>query len=101
MVQSPTGITSTNKPIGFVSQVAGSNTLTVQLFLARMMGLFQFSKGSALDQYGKLFEEAGRRLGLSQRVADNNLQENGLKEAGFTNLTVQTFKVNCFTMPVL
>ncbi|KAK1778777.1 hypothetical protein QBC45DRAFT_451449 [Copromyces sp. CBS 386.78] len=46
-----------------------------------------FEHGSALDQYGKMFEEAGRRLVMSQTVADNNLQETGLKKAGFVNLT--------------
>lgn len=51
------------------------------------------AEGSALDQYGKLFVEAGRRLGLTQTVADDNLQENGLKKAGFVNLTVKTFKM--------
>ncbi|KAK3400929.1 S-adenosyl-L-methionine-dependent methyltransferase [Sordaria brevicollis] len=51
------------------------------------------AKGSALEQYGHLFEEAGRRLGMTQTVAANNLQEIGLKKAGFINLTTQTFKM--------
>lgn len=58
-------------------------------------------KGSALEQYGKMFEEAGRRLGLSQRVADNELQETGLKRAGFVNVSAKEFKVSRFTMSAL
>ncbi|KAJ4414997.1 hypothetical protein N0V85_002905 [Neurospora sp. IMI 360204] len=51
------------------------------------------AKGSALEQYGILFKEAGKRLGLTQTTAEDNLQENGLKAAGFVNLTVKEFKM--------
>lgn len=57
------------------------------------------AKGSALEQYGILFKEAGKRLGLTQTIAEDNLQENGLKAAGFVNLAVKEFKVSCYTKP--
>ena len=55
------------------------------------------AKGSALEQYGILFREAGKRLGLIQTTAEDNVQENGLREAGFVNLTVHDFKASYYT----
>ena len=56
-------------------------------------------KGSALEQYGKIFIEAGKRLGMTHRTAEDGIQENGLKEAGFVNITANNYKVSRSTKP--
>lgn len=50
-------------------------------------------EGSAMDQYGKVFREAGKRVGIDICTADNGTMENGMKEAGFVNVQVKDIKV--------
>ncbi|KAK3400616.1 S-adenosyl-L-methionine-dependent methyltransferase [Sordaria brevicollis] len=42
---------------------------------------------SALKQWGRIWQEAGRRMGNPVDTLPTNLQEIGMKEAGFVNLT--------------
>ncbi|RYP09002.1 hypothetical protein DL765_008599 [Monosporascus sp. GIB2] len=48
--------------------------------------------GSAMDQWGKLFWEAGRKLRRSFRVYQDNLQVKAMEEAGFVDIQVWEFK---------
>ncbi|KAH7629408.1 hypothetical protein SMAC4_13589 [Sordaria macrospora] len=47
----------------------------------------------AMGQWGKIWQEAGRRLGTPLDVFDQNMQEEGLKEAGFVNISKKTYPV--------
>lgn len=49
--------------------------------------------GSAIDQYGKILVEAGKRFGRSASVSEDGKQEEGIKAAGFVNLQVKEFKM--------
>ncbi|KAI8254676.1 hypothetical protein K4K58_012145 [Colletotrichum sp. SAR11_239] len=42
---------------------------------------------SALGQWGKFFEEGGRKMGRTFRVLDENLQKTSMEGAGFENIT--------------
>nr|XP_036589604.1 flavonol synthase flavanone 3-hydroxylase [Colletotrichum truncatum]KAF6801609.1 flavonol synthase flavanone 3-hydroxylase [Colletotrichum truncatum] len=42
---------------------------------------------SALGQWGKFFEEGGRKMGRTFRVLDENLQKTSMEEAGFEEIT--------------
>ncbi|KDN63519.1 putative methyltransferase domain-containing protein [Colletotrichum sublineola] len=42
---------------------------------------------SALGQWGKFFEEGGRKMGRSFRVLDEELQRTAMEEAGFEDIT--------------
>ncbi|RYO79280.1 hypothetical protein DL766_002089 [Monosporascus sp. MC13-8B] len=48
--------------------------------------------GSAMDQWGKLFWEAGRKLKRSFRVYEDNIQVKAMEEAGFVDIQVWEFK---------
>ncbi|KAA8620663.1 hypothetical protein SMACR_09157 [Sordaria macrospora] len=50
-------------------------------------------KDMAMGQWGKIWQEAGRRLGTPLDVFDQNIQEEGLKEAGFVNISKKTYPV--------
>ncbi|KAK3948125.1 S-adenosyl-L-methionine-dependent methyltransferase [Pseudoneurospora amorphoporcata] len=50
-------------------------------------------EGSAMDQYGKVFREAGKKVGIDTCTADNGTMENGIKEAGFVNVQVKDIKL--------
>ncbi|WPJ62724.1 hypothetical protein SMAC4_13590 [Sordaria macrospora] len=45
------------------------------------------TEDSAMSQWGKIWQEAGRRGGNPVDLIPANLQENGMKEAGFVNIT--------------
>ena len=47
-----------------------------------------------MGQWGKIWQEAGRRLGTPLDVFDQNMQEEGLKEAGFVNISKKTYPVS-------
>ncbi len=49
--------------------------------------------GSAMNQWGKLFWEAGKRLGRSFRVYEDELQRKAMEAAGFVDIHVWDFKV--------
>ncbi|KAL2879483.1 hypothetical protein SGCOL_005088 [Colletotrichum sp. CLE4] len=42
---------------------------------------------SALGQWGKFFEEGGRKMGRTFRVLDENLQRTSMEDAGFESIT--------------
>lgn len=50
--------------------------------------------GSALEQYGKVLAEAGRKINRTMTLAHDGTQEAGMKEAGFVNIHVKDFKVS-------
>ena len=51
-------------------------------------------KDTAMGQWGKIWQEAGRRMGTPMDVTEKNIQEEGMKEAGFVNLSKETYKVS-------
>ena len=53
-------------------------------------------EGSAMDQWGKLFHEAGRKTGRSFRVYEDELQKKAMEAAGFVDIQVWEFKVRTF-----
>ncbi|KAL2126814.1 hypothetical protein VTI74DRAFT_189 [Chaetomium olivicolor] len=50
-------------------------------------------EGSPLDQWGKMFKEAGKKTGRSFLVINEDLQRKGLEAAGFTNMV--QWDMNC------
>ncbi|KAJ0303262.1 hypothetical protein COL516b_006779 [Colletotrichum fioriniae] len=48
---------------------------------------------SALGQWGKFFEEGGRKMGRTFRVLDENLQRTSMQDAGFESITEWNNKV--------
>jgi hypothetical protein len=50
--------------------------------------------GSAVDQWGKLFWEAGKKIGRSFRVLQDNIQKEAMEAAGFVDVQVWDFKVS-------
>lgn len=49
--------------------------------------------GSAMDQWGKLFWEAGRKMGRTFRVYEDDIQRKAMQEAGFVEIQVYDIKV--------
>ncbi|KAK0609946.1 S-adenosyl-L-methionine-dependent methyltransferase [Bombardia bombarda] len=47
---------------------------------------------SPMDQWGKVFVEAGRKLGRPFDVPQQDLQRKGMEEAGFVNVDIWDFK---------
>ena len=56
------------------------------------------AEDSALKQWGKIWEEAGRRIGGPVDIVTANLQEEGMKAAGFVNITKKDYLVS-YTKP--
>lgn len=52
------------------------------------------SEKSALSQWGPLWQEAGKRIERPVDIIPANRQENGMKEAGFVNITKKDFSVS-------
>lgn len=50
-------------------------------------------EGSAIDQWGKVFTEAGKKFGRSFSVVEDGLQVKAMKEAGFDIVLVEDMKV--------
>lgn len=48
--------------------------------------------GSALDQWGKVFSEAGKKFGRSFRVVDDETLRPAMEEAGFVDIEEHNFK---------
>lgn len=53
-------------------------------------------EGSALDQWGKVFVEAGKKFGRPFDVADTGLVRDAMEKAGFVDIVEWTFKVSTF-----
>lgn len=49
-------------------------------------------EGSAMDQWGKIFWEAGKKMKRNFRVLEENVQVKSMEEAGFTELKVWNLK---------
>lgn len=49
--------------------------------------------GSAMEQYGKILSEAGIKINRRTTTSQDGVQEAGMKEAGFINMTVKDYKV--------
>lgn len=49
-------------------------------------------EGSAIDQWGKVFTEAGKKFGRSFSVVEDGLQVKAMKEAGFDIVLVEDMK---------
>jgi SAM-dependent methyltransferase len=49
--------------------------------------------GSALDQWGRVFVEAGNKFGRSFRVYEDDIQVKAMEAAGFVDLKVTNLKV--------
>ncbi|KAJ4390195.1 hypothetical protein N0V85_007464 [Neurospora sp. IMI 360204] len=51
------------------------------------------SENSAMSQWGKIWQEAGRRMGNPIDLIPANLQEDGMREAGFVNITKKDYRI--------
>lgn len=49
----------------------------------------------AVVQWGKVWQEAGKRSGHSFDLLEQNLMEEGMKAAGFTNIVSKDYAVSC------
>lgn len=56
-------------------------------------------KDSAIHQWGELWMEVGRQTGYIFNMASSGCMENGLKEAGFTNIQVKDYFAPCSAWP--
>ncbi len=52
------------------------------------------AEGSAMNQWGKVFHEGGRKFGRSFSVLEDDVQKKAMEGAGFTNIDVWDFKVS-------
>jgi ubiquinone/menaquinone biosynthesis C-methylase UbiE len=50
------------------------------------------AQGSAMDQWGKLFWEAGKKIDRSFRVYEDDIQKKAMEAAGFVDIQVWEFK---------
>lgn len=57
--------------------------------------------GSPMDEWGKVFWEAGKKFGRTFRVYEDGLQEKHMEEAGFVDVTVWEFKVSSLAVASL
>ncbi|CCC14557.1 unnamed protein product [Sordaria macrospora k-hell] len=73
------------KPGGWIEHIDASGTV--------LSDDGTVEKDMAMGQWGKIWQEAGRRLGTPLDVFDQNIQEEGLKEAGFVNISKKTYPV--------
>lgn len=48
---------------------------------------------AALSKWDELYREAGKRIGSSFSLVADNTQEGSLREAGFTDIHIRTYKV--------
>lgn len=53
---------------------------------------------SAMGQWGKLFLEGGRRLQRPFSILEDDVQRQGMEEAGFTNIQEEEVKVSVITV---
>ena len=74
------------KPGGWIEHIDASGTV--------LSDDGTVEKDMAMGQWGKIWQEAGRRLGTPLDVFDQNIQEEGLKEAGFVNISKKTYPVS-------
>lgn len=56
------------------------------------------SNDLALVQWGKIWQEAGRKSGNPIDLLERNLLEQSTKEAGFVNITKKDYPVNCTSL---
>ncbi|KAK3954390.1 S-adenosyl-L-methionine-dependent methyltransferase [Pseudoneurospora amorphoporcata] len=56
-------------------------------------------KESAINQWGEIWSEVGRRTGLVFNMVDSGCMENGIEEAGFTNIQVKDYLAPCSPWP--
>jgi hypothetical protein len=57
--------------------------------------------GSAMSEWGKFFIEGGKRLGRTFTILDDDLQKQGMEDAGFTDIQTRDFKVGTINRPTL
>ena len=50
---------------------------------------------NAMVQWGKIWQEAGRKSGNPVDLLERNLQEWGMEEAGFVNVTKKDYPASC------
>ncbi|KAF4435280.1 mRNA 3 -end-processing YTH1 [Fusarium acutatum] len=51
-------------------------------------------EGSAMSEWGKFFIEGGKRLGRTFTILDDDLQQKGMEDAGFTDIHTRNFKAS-------
>ena len=54
-------------------------------------------EGCALDQWGKVFHQAGNKFGRTFRVYEEGIQRKAMEEAGFVDIKEYEYKVNDYT----
>lgn len=50
-------------------------------------------EGSAMDQWGKVWNAGGKKTGRTFEVYDHDLQQKGMKKAGFVDITLKEFYI--------
>ncbi|EMT72066.1 Phosphoethanolamine N-methyltransferase 1 [Fusarium odoratissimum] len=55
--------------------------------------------GSAMSEWGKFFIEGGKRLGRTFTILDDDLQKQGMEDAGFTDIQTRDFKLPIGSWP--
>jgi len=50
--------------------------------------------GTALDQWGHIFGEAGKKFGRTFKVVDDGIQQKAMEAAGFVDIKVIELKVS-------
>ncbi|KAK3400622.1 S-adenosyl-L-methionine-dependent methyltransferase [Sordaria brevicollis] len=56
-------------------------------------------KNSAIHQWGEIWSEVGKKTGIIFNMIDSGVMENGVKEAGFTNIQVKDILAPCSGWP--
>lgn len=56
-------------------------------------------KESAINQWGEIWSEVGKKTGIVFNMIDSGCMENGVKEAGFTNIQVKDILAPCSGWP--
>ncbi|ENH70162.1 mRNA 3'-end-processing protein YTH1 [Fusarium oxysporum f. sp. cubense race 1] len=56
-------------------------------------------EGSAMSEWGKFFIEGGKRLGRTFTILDDDLQKQGMEDAGFADIQTRDFKLPIGSWP--
>ena len=51
--------------------------------------------GSAIDQWGKVFQEGGKKTGRTFSIVELDLQKKAMEAAGFVDVTIRDIEVPC------
>lgn len=81
------------KPGGWIEHIDASGTIYSEDNT--------INEENAMVQWGKIWQEAGRKSGNPVDLLERNLQEQGMKEAGFVNVTKKDYPVSCTSLVLI